>query len=226
LHLCVSVGESTVVQCRELLQCTAFAEVRLDLIDDLSPVDVKHLFCKGRRTIATCRTGRFTEAERLALLAAAIEAGAAFVDLDLDSDLKRGATLFVRSLLPFAQRHQCRLIASRHFFDGLPSDRILFTTVRRLSTFEPAFIKVASRVETETEVLRLLALMLLDERVVPVGMGPWGAVSRAAALVLGAPFTYVSPEKGRSTAPGQPDSTLVRMLRHQMEKTLTSSFAS
>lgn len=203
LRWCVSVGEATVQQCRNLLRRAAFAEVRLDLIEDISPAAVKILFSRNKERIATCRVGRFSDAERLALLGLAIEAGAAYLDLDLDSDLKRGRTLFSRRLLPFAEKRGCRLIASRHFFEKMPSDRVLFSTVRRLAGFEPAFIKVAARVEIEQETARLLALMALDERVVPVPMGEWGPAGRVASLLLGAPFTYVSPEGGRATAPGQ-----------------------
>jgi len=210
----VSVGEPTMAACRRLLRHASFAEVRLDLIEDIDLKGVRRLFTSEKRLIATCRPGRFTEAERLALLAAAIEAGARFIDLDLDNDLKRGATLFVRRLLPFARRHRCRLIASRHFFDGMPSDKTLFTTVRRLAAFDPAFVKVAARTDTESDVMRLLILTALDERVVPVTMGTWGPAGRIAALLLGAPFTYVSPAGGRATAPGQlSEKEAARLLR-------------
>ncbi len=203
LRWCVSAGETTVKRCRELLRRARFAEVRLDFIEDITPVAVRLLFSPGKERIATCRAGRFSDAERLALLSRAVEAGAAYLDLDLDSDLKRGSTLFSRRLLPFAEKRGCRLVASRHFFEKMPSDRVLFSTVRRLAAFDPVFIKVAAHAETEEETARLLALMALDERVVPVPMGEWGPAGRVASLLLGAPFTYVSPEGGRATAPGQ-----------------------
>ncbi len=213
LQWCVSVGEPTVRQCLALLRRAAFAEVRLDLIGDISPAAVKAIFSRNKEWIVTCRSGRFSEAERLALLGHAVEAGAAYLDLDLDSDLKRGNTLFSRRLLPFAETRGCRLIASRHFFEKMPSDRVLFSTVRRLAAFDPAFIKVAARAKTEQETARLLALMALDERVVPVPMGEWGPAGRVSALLLGAPFTYVSSDRGRATAPGQlSEKMLTRLL--------------
>ena len=212
LRLCASIGEPTVARCRGLLRGVRFAELRLDLIGDLDVASVRSLFSLKKELIATCRAGRFTEAERLALLGAAIAAGAAFVDLDLDTDLRREEFFFARHLLAFARRRGCRLVASRHFSGGTPSDRTLFSTVRRLASFDPAFIKVASRADSEEDAARLLALMALDRRVVPVAMGEWGPAGRIAALRLGAPFAYVTPPGGRVTAPGQIDAALAREL--------------
>ncbi len=217
MRWCVSVGEPTVAQCRRVLRRTPFAEVRLDLIEDISPAALPILFRRDKERIATCRTGRFSDAERLALLARAAESGAAYLDLDLESDLKRGQSLFSLRLLPFAEKQGCRLIASRHFFDRMPSDRVLFSTVRHLATFEPAFIKIAARTETEHEAARLLALLTLDERIVPVPMGEWGVAGRTAALLLGAPFTYVAPSGCRPTASGQPSEKIMKKLLRAFE---------
>jgi 3-dehydroquinate dehydratase len=35
-------------------------------------------------------------------------------------------------------------------------------------------------------------------------MGPKGRLVRAVAPLLGSPFTYAAPNRGKATAPGQP----------------------
>jgi 3-dehydroquinate dehydratase type I len=210
LQLCVSIGEPCVACSRVALSRVPFAEVRLDLIKDIDIAAVKKLFTGKKTLIATCRAGRFSEAERLALLGAAVNAGASYIDLDYDSDLYRNK-LFL-PLIAFARKAKCGLIVSRHFNEKMPTDRQLFDTVKKLAAFDPAYIKVAARADSEEAAARLLALLALDERVVPVTMGEWGPAGRIAALSLGAPFTYVSPTGGRQTAPGQLDLATAKKL--------------
>ncbi|NJM15252.1 MAG: type I 3-dehydroquinate dehydratase [Bacteroidales bacterium] len=42
-----------------------------------------------------------------------------------------------------------------------------------------------------------------NERLVALGMGEMGKISRVMALVLGAEFTFAAPNNGQPTAPGQ-----------------------
>jgi len=52
------------------------------------------------------------------------------------------------------------------------------------------------------------------DRVIALGLGPAGVVTRLAAPLLGAPFTYTSLRPGRETADGQLDwLTMDRILR-------------
>lgn len=215
MQLCVSIGEPCANRVRAALSRISFAEIRLELIEDIDIAAVKKLFTGKRTLIATCRAGRYSEAERLAILGAAITAGAKYIDLDHDSDLYRNK-LFL-PLIAVARKAKCGLIVSRHFNEKMPTDKQLFDTVKKLTAFDPSYIKVAARADTEEAAARLLALLALDKRVVPVTMGEWGPAGRIAALSLGAPFTYVSPTGGRQTAPGQIDLATAKKLLKSVE---------
>jgi len=47
-------------------------------------------------------------------------------------------------------------------------------------------------------------------------MGPGGRIVRAAAPILGSPFTYASPDDGQKTAPGQMDRTSMERILNEL----------
>jgi 3-dehydroquinate dehydratase len=48
-----------------------------------------------------------------------------------------------------------------------------------------------------------MGLYQKGERMVVIGMGKMGLITRVAAPFMGAEFTFASPGSGRETAPGQ-----------------------
>jgi len=74
--------------------------------------------------------------------------------------------------------------------------------------------KIACKVNSERDNARLLGLLDSGRDVIVIGMGEKGRITRIVAPLLGSPFTYAAPARGRETADGQPDrETMERYLR-------------
>ena len=179
-------------------------ELRLDLMDALLaglPAIISAMTAVAPRFIATCRPGRVSEADRVALLCESARNGAWAVDLEIDApEASRVAVLSA------ARAHGSRVIISHHDHERTPSRRELDGSVRRAFDAGADIVKVACRVLTAADHAALLGL-LDDERtagrVAVVGMGPRGRLTRIVAPLLGSPLVYVSLRRGLETADGQ-----------------------
>jgi 3-dehydroquinate dehydratase I len=211
--ICVSLAEPTVAACLGALEGLELAEVRLDKMR-IGPAGVKAIFSRHPRLIATCRPGAVPEARRRRLLLAAIEAGAAFVDVEAEA----GPRLRDR-LVSAARSRNCRVIVSHHDFRRTPPRPELEAVVRRAFEAGADIAKVACRVREIRDNARLLGLLDLGVPLVVVGMGRLGRLTRIAAPLLGSLFTYASLGAGRETADGQLDAaSLERILLELGEK--------
>jgi len=82
--ICVSVGNVTARECAKRIEAVDLAEIRIDTMD-VDPVSVRRIFSLSSSLIATCRPGRYTDDRRFELLANAIAAGAAYVDVEIEA---------------------------------------------------------------------------------------------------------------------------------------------
>ena len=112
--ICVSLAETTVAGCLKALEGVGLAEVRLDRMR-IGAAGVAAIFSRHPLLIATCRPGATPEAKRRRLLLAAVEAGAAFVDLELDAEAR-----FRDRLVRAARGRNARVIISHHDFRRTP----------------------------------------------------------------------------------------------------------
>ena len=112
--ICVSLSEPTLAGCISALAGISFAEIRMDRMQ-LSRSDVRRLFSSHRQLIATFRPGGVPDRERKELLMAAIEAEAAYVDVEVDSEAAYREEIVTR-----ARQKSCRVIVSFHDYDGTP----------------------------------------------------------------------------------------------------------
>jgi len=112
--ICATVAEKSVEECLEALKGLPFAEIRFDAMDTL-PRDLSPIFSGGSTLVATCRPGRLSDGERLALLMEAIGAGAAFVDVELDSDRE-----YRERIVEKCRSKGCRVIISHHDYEQTP----------------------------------------------------------------------------------------------------------
>jgi 3-dehydroquinate dehydratase-1 len=197
--ICVSI--SHIDQLTPVIESGAeLIELRFDLLGTLPgelypniPVDVK--------TIATCRPGSHSEMERIRLLTSAIELGAAYVDLELESEES-----FVKPVLQVANDQQCHVIFSYHNFEATPGRVELRSKFKHCYNRGGALAKIATQVCSTEDILTLNSLYDLPGRKVILGMGDLGRITLITGPYLGSEFTFASPGSGNETAPGQLDS--------------------
>jgi len=212
--ICVSIAESTAGECLKAIAGLAFAEIRMDRIQRLTAKDVRDIFSAGINLIATCRPGAFSEDERKQLLTAAIEAGAAYVDIEVDSD-----GLFKREIIEKARSRSCAVIISFHDYERTPESEELSGIVSRCFESGGDIAKIACMVNSERDNARLLGLLDSGRDIIVIGMGEKGRITRIVAPLLGSPFTYAASARGRETADGQLDrETLEKYLKLLSEK--------
>jgi 3-dehydroquinate dehydratase-1 len=215
--ICTVITDSVVSRILEILKPLAMAEIRIDLAR-LDHSQVVELFSSHRCLIATCRPGYFSDEERLELLLAAVNSGAAWVDVEID------APLHLRRVVRAAAKNKgCRLIISFHDFSRTPGQNELTRLVRRCQRNDADLVKIACQSKTPTEVARLLALY--DERyglpghMLALSMGRLGMITRLAATIFGAPFTFAAADGSAGTASGQlPGSVMEQIMRYLEDK--------
>jgi 3-dehydroquinate dehydratase/shikimate dehydrogenase len=144
--------------------------------------------------IATCRAvrqgGMFRggEDERLALLAAAATAGAAYVDVEDD--------------VPPDRWPDAKVILSHHDFAGRPAD--LARIAKRLDASPAAVNKIAFAAAGPEDALAALDVIgSCDKPTISLAMGEHGLASRVLARKLGAFATFASLAEGAGSAAGQ-----------------------
>jgi 3-dehydroquinate dehydratase type I len=206
--ICVSVKENNTDLCLKALQKLSFAEIRLDKMS-LSKNDIYKIFSSHPKLIATCRPGKYSEPERKKLLIKAIESGAAFVDMEIETE-----EYFVKEVIQKAAKHNCKVILSYHDFNKTPQLNSLAQMTNECFSRGADIAKIACYVQTKKENSRLLSLLQDNRSIIVIGMGKMGRITRIASLFCGSPFNYASLEKGKETAKGQFDKrTLGRILR-------------
>ncbi|MEB3861747.1 MAG: type I 3-dehydroquinate dehydratase [Desulfurococcales archaeon] len=177
------------------------AEARLDLIpggmEDPRRI-VEEAASTGARVVATLRSseegGAYTGGpeEKLRVLLGALEWGAWMIDVEYRFPLLGEAL----SSAPG------RVIVSAHY-NFTPQPEPLYAAAGEMLAEGAGIAKIATMVEDPRENWRLIGLNARwPGRVVAIGMGPRGMVSRLLAPLAGAPFTYAALDS--PAAPGQP----------------------
>lgn len=148
--------------------------------------------------IVTCRPTwegghcELPEADRLRLLAAAAQAGAAYVDIELEA-LRRGAPL---------PRTPAGVIISAHDFAGRPAR--LHNMLLEMDSAGGNVHKVAWTARSIRDNLEVFEILIRRQRpTIALCMGEAGLISRALARKFGAFLTYAATADGTGTAPGQ-----------------------
>lgn len=199
--ICVSLSCLNPDRCRTILRTVPMAEVRLDLVD-WTEEEIRRIFALPVRLIATCRPGRFSSEIRRRRLAAALEAGASYVDIEAGAAPAHRTFLFSA-----AENRGCGVILSHHDFRSTPSAAALERFTARGLGSGADIVKIACRVRTNADALRILSLYSGSRgrsgKILAFGLGRQAAWTRLAAPLLGAPFTFARPDGGEGTAEGQ-----------------------
>ncbi len=206
--ICVSIAEETPAGCLAAVKDLPFAEVRMDGMR-LTAADVRTIFSRHHNLIATCSPGVFPDDHRKMLLLEAIRAGAAFVDVEVDAP-----TGYREEIMGCAKSGGCVIIVSFHDYARTPGREELASTVSECFSMGADIAKIACMVLNDADNARLLGLLDDARKIVVVGMGAMGKITRMVAPLLGSPFTFACQALGRETADGQIDhETLGAVLR-------------
>ena len=212
--ICTTIQNRTLEEIMNLLEGSEpriqMAEIRLDRCP-LDIEEIEYLFSSSDTPlVATCRVaddgnGTWEEAERK--LTAAVEAGAAFLDLEIEAPKEIG-----KRLRRACTEYGTTMIRSSHFFAGTPSEDVLRSTVEKCRKFGGEIVKIAAMAASEEDVARVPGLYSIAQRpqdnqrsfeLIAFSMGETGKASRLECLKLGSPFTYAALNEAEAAAPGQ-----------------------
>ena len=163
--ICTTIQNRTLEEIMNLLESSEpriqMAEIRLDRCP-LSIEEIEYLFSSSDTPlVATCRVvddgnGTWEEAEEK--LTAAVEAGAAFLDLEIEAPKEIG-----KRLRRACTEYGTTMIRSSHFFAGTPSDDVLRNTVEKCRKFGGEIVKIAAMATSEEDVARVLGLYTVTD---------------------------------------------------------------
>lgn len=216
--ICTSIRNKNLQEILSILDdpYVEMAEIRLDLCPDLSEDDMETLFSSSEKAlVATYPVERGPESYlkwplAAAKLKAACEAGAGFIDLDINApaDISKVFQKLCRD-------NGVGLIRSYHDPEGRYGREYLLQVAARALRYGADIIKIAvgaSSAEAAQTVMSLYGSSFPNGKAVPNGrliafaMGEEVSFTRIEALRLGAPFTYASVDESEATAPGQPST--------------------
>ncbi len=195
--LCRAIAEKGLENILKSIEGAEMAEIRIEETG-LTANEVSKLFSSHHNLLATCRPVGKSDSDRLVLLKAAIDAGAKWVDIEIESEQS-----YTNELVPYAKLKNCKVIISYHNYDLTPDTDKLNGIVEDALKQGADIVKLACKVNNPTDNARLVALYTNKIPIVSLGMGELGMITRIAALKMGAPFTFVRGNNIRETAPGQ-----------------------
>ncbi len=206
--ICVSIAGLSAAETIRAIGAVKMAEIRIDSMK-VSKEEVGEIFSSATNLIATCRKGSLKDSDRAEFLIAAIESGASYVDLEVDST-KGYRDMIIKK----AREVGCKVILSYHNYSTTPSDPDLKNVVKRCRDQGAHLVKIACKTNSYSDSARLLGLLGHEKNLIVIGMGEKGKITRAVAPILGSPFTYAALTEGMETADGQIEvKKLKKMIR-------------
>jgi 3-dehydroquinate dehydratase-1 len=195
--ICASIAEKDIEICLKAIEKVEMAEIRIDLAE-YNDDEIRKVFALRKKLIATCRPGKIRDEERALMLKIAIVSGATYVDIEFEAPWA-----YKNDLITFAHSHQCDVIISYHNYDKTPDLEELENIVHECYTQGADLAKIATHINVNRDNSKILSLYKAPGRLVAIGMGDLGRISRIVAPFLGAEFTYASLSDAEATAPGQ-----------------------
>lgn len=183
--ICVSIQHKTL---REILDIFAennlrieMAEIRLDLCP-LSEEDIEELFSSvDIPLVATCRIGNdITPQIAEKRLVKAIEAGAQYVDLEIEAPASSG-----KKIRRISQDCGTILIRSFHDFQKTGSIGELTAMVRKCKAYGADLVKLVTTAHNEEDAERVMSLYPSSDDLIAFCMGDAGSFTRLECLKRG-----------------------------------------
>jgi 3-dehydroquinate dehydratase-1 len=198
--ICVSIAENSVDRCLKALNGLDLAEIRMEGMN-LTRSDIQSIFSQPVKLIATCRPGFIPDEKRMEHLLDAIHAGASYVDVEIESD-----GFWKKEVIKTARRRGCQVIISFHDYEKTPGLEMLKGAISRCFSEGADIAKIACMVRSEQDNARLLGLLgrrKYKNKLIVIGMGEKGKITRIVAPFFGSLFSYASLSQGKETAEGQ-----------------------
>ena len=211
--ICVSIQEPSFERCKEMMLSLAakgsdrIAELRADLCR-FTPEQVSLLVAANPHTIVTSRVESDNPSLSFNRLCAAIEAGAEYIDTELEypDDLQ----LQLRNR---ARSAGTKLIVSWHNFSATPPLKQLLEVYRSCAEKGADVVKIVTTANSLIDATRTMRLYRSVARLprkriqrpplAAFAMGSAGKFTRYLSLKLGSPLSYTYPDGANATAPGQ-----------------------
>lgn len=216
------------------------AEIRLDSCS-LSPEEIDYIFqYYDIPLIATCRISSLVEKlkaekadkneEKLyreacriaeARLTKAIQAGAAYVDLEIEAP-----AMMSKRIRRQARECGTYIIRSYHDFEGTDSSEALKALVEKCMKLGADIAKIVTTAHNEKDNARTLSLYgsFPADTLVAFCMGEGGKNSRIECLRKGAPYSYAALSEEEKAAPGQWSLEEMRKAVYGDRKPIGSAF--
>ena len=205
--ICTTLQNRSLNEIYEILESSRpvveMAEIRLDKCP-LGIDDIEELFSSSDTPlIATCRVagdGASTWPEAEEKLSAAIKAGAAYADLEIEAPKEMG-----KRLRRLCSEYGTQMIRSCHFHESTPAIEVLQGCAGKCRRFGGDIVKIVAMAHSEEDAERVLSLydVNMPFRLIAFAMGDEGRKSRLRCLKFGAPFTYAALSESEAAAPGQ-----------------------
>ena len=211
--ICVSIQEPSFERCKEMMLSLAakgsdrIAELRADLCR-FTPEQVSLLVAANPHTIVTSRVESDNPSLSFNRLCAAIEAGAEYIDTELEypDDLQ----LQLRNR---ARSAGTKLIVSWHNFSATPPLKQLLEVYHNCAEKGADVVKIVTTANSLIDATRTMRLYRSVARLprkrgnrpplAAFAMGSAGKFTRYLSLKLGSPLSYTYPDGAKATAPGQ-----------------------
>ena len=199
-YIAVALGSCNTLEARRLwTECAVDAdivELRLDLMEEYDLTELlRNRPCPVIVTNRPVREGgRYEgdETERIKVLLKAAELGAEHIDCEADS----------YQLIKGLELGECKIILSRHNFDGMYAD--MQHEYKGLYNQGSDIAKLVCTAEKMTDSVAAINVMRhATSPVISIAMGHDGAISRILAAKYGAYLTFAAPNNIEGTAPGQ-----------------------
>ena len=208
--ICTVIQHRNLQEILDILEHCEMAEIRLDRCS-LSDNDIRLCFSSDVPLVATCRVGEVlasdsslnsVSASMVAekRLVAAIEAGARYVDVEVDAP--RSMAKRVRRA---AMENGTVFIRSWHDFEGTAPLPVLRSMVDRCLKEGAEIVKIVTMAQCAADAGNMMSLYdgAAPGALLAFCMGDYGRETRLGCLKKGAPYTYAALDAGDVAAPGQ-----------------------
>jgi 3-dehydroquinate dehydratase type I len=207
-RICIPIVETNAQRAlRDMEEASDLADLIELRVDYLRDPTLEPFLAKARKPlIITNRRrdegGKYAgdEEERLAILAAAADSGAGFIDVEIKTQCP-----FLEEL--FRRKKKTRFILSSHDFQKTPSPRELRNLCGRMMGWKTDVVKIVTLARTFEDNLRIFSLLPYarerGQEIVAFCMGGKGKMSRIFAPLMGAAWTYASLSEEKASASGQ-----------------------